>query len=108
MKTTLGKTVIQIGDLIVSYPPYRIIEPITNLVVAEGFSKEADAIAAAHEMNGVADWFGVIKTRAQGGRPNCQDELSRIARSYGAELGTYRSKGVPQICAEVVAHMEKM
>ena|ERR1700686_4810501 len=63
-----------------------IYEPLTDCVVARGFPDNDAALAAAREMNEVADWHGVIKTLARNERPNCQDELKRIAEAHGGKL----------------------
>jgi hypothetical protein len=59
-----------------------------------------------HEMNEAADWVGVIKNRATGGRPNCQDELERIAGAHGGKLGTGGGERIEKVCAEVAAKIE--
>jgi len=95
----------QVGDLVVRRD--RIIEPRTGLRVAGSFPNEAAAIAAATEMNEVADWVGLIKVRAEGGRPNCQDELRAIAERHGGKLGDGGGEGSEVVCAKTVAAIER-
>lgn len=73
----------QVGELVVRRD--RIIEPRTGCRVAHSFPSEQAAINAAQEMNEVADWFGLIKTRSEGNRPNCQDELSGRTEKHRRE-----------------------
>jgi hypothetical protein len=97
---------IPVGELIVYGD--RIIEPRTGCWIACGFPNKAKAIAAANEMNEVADWIGVIKTRAEGGRPNCQDELKRIAEAHGGRLSdNAKDFDTEARCAAAVAKIEK-
>jgi hypothetical protein len=72
------------GDIVVYNR--TIIEPMTNCVIARNFPTDEAAMAAARAMNEVADWHGIIKTLARKQRPNCQDELERIAAAHGGEL----------------------
>lgn len=97
----------KVGELVVRRD--RIIEPRTDCRVASGFPSTEAAIAAAHEMNEVADWFGIIKTRAEGGRrPNCQDELRCIAEKHGGQFANGgRGLGVDKLCAKIVAEVER-
>lgn len=96
----------KVGELVVRRD--RIIEPCTDCRVASGFPSTEAAIAAATEMNEVADWFGVIKTRAEGRRPNCQDELRQIAERHGGKFGDGgKGFGVDKLCAQIVAAVER-
>lgn len=94
---------VSVGELMVQCE--RIIEPKTGCRVAWGFPDKESAIAAAMAMNEVADWFGIIKTRAEGHRPNCQAELQRIAQAYGGFI-TLEAGDAERRCAEVVARFE--
>jgi hypothetical protein len=96
----------QVGDLVVYGG--TIIEPLTGCVVGRGFPDKRAAMAAAKEMNEVADWFGILKTRAEGNRPNCQDELQRIAEVHGGKLGdgAKHQDGTEALCAAAVARVE--
>lgn len=96
---------VPVGDLVVRRD--CIIEPKTGCRVASGFPNRASAIAAATEMNEVTDWFGVIKSRAEGHRPNCQSELERIANLHGGSLYLRQVPGTEKLCAAVVAQMER-
>ncbi len=93
-----------VGDLVVLRD--RISEPKSGLMVASGFPDHSAAIAAARQMNEVADWFGVLKARADGRNPNCIDELERIAAAHGGVLGRKSPKEGAAICAETVARYE--
>lgn len=96
----------RVGELIVMRD--RIIEPRTERRVAHGFPNEGAAVKAAEEMNEVADWFGIIKARAEGMKPNCQEELRAIAERYGGKLSDGASgAGLEELCAKVVAAVER-
>jgi hypothetical protein len=85
---------------------FTITEPLTDCCVAKGFPTEMHAAAAAKEMNKVADWAGIIKTRGQGRRPNCQDELERIVESFGGKLAYGATAATRAICADVAAQLD--
>ena len=74
----------RVGDIVVYNS--TIFEPMTDCCIARYFPTNAAALACAREMNQVADWHGIIKTLAKGERPNCQDELKRIAEAHGGKL----------------------
>jgi hypothetical protein len=96
----------EIGELVVWRD--RIIEPKTGCRVAFGFPSEVAAINAALRMNEVADWFGLLKARAEGHRPNCQDELKRIAEEFGGKIAEgAEGMGVESLCAKAVARFDK-
>lgn len=95
----------KVGDLIVWNR--RIVEPLTGCCVAHSFPSNEKAIAAAGAMNEVADWFGIIKVRAEGKRPNCQDEIERIAVEYGGKLGDGAGEATYNRCASVVSQRER-
>jgi hypothetical protein len=96
---------VAVGELRVYHT--TIIEPLTGLVVAKGFPNGAAALQAAVEMNEVADWFGILKVRAEGRNPNCQDELQRIATKYGGELATNATTATHARAAAVVKQRER-
>ena len=96
---------VPVGELVVRRD--RIIEPKTGCRIASGFPSQQSAIAAATAMNEVADWFGILKTRAEGKRPNCQGELERIAKAYGGQLGGGATVVTQRICVRAVAAREK-
>lgn len=96
-------TELRVGELVVRRD--RIIEPRTGFRVAHGFPSETKAIDAAREMNEVADWFGILKTRAEGGRPNCQSELERIAEAHGGKLADGNPASDAR-CREIVRQVE--
>jgi hypothetical protein len=93
-----------VGDLLVRRN--EIIEPLTGCRVAGGFPNMVSAVNAALRMNDVADWLGVLKTRAAGGLPNCQDELRQIAENFGGKLSDDANKRTEDRCAEIVAAVE--
>jgi hypothetical protein len=95
---------IPVGEIVVYGD--RIVEPKTGCLIARNFPSRDRAIEAARAMNKVADWFGIIKTRAAGGRPNCQDELKRIAEEFGGLFGDDNSDFAVARCAAVVAKNE--
>jgi len=95
---------VTVGDLIVRET--RIVEPRTNCTVARNFPSREKAIAAAREMNEVADWVGVLKTRAEGKRPNCQAELRRIAETHGGSFAENANVATHMLCAAVVESIE--
>lgn len=77
---------VRVGAIVVR--GRTIYEPLSDTVIARGFPSQQNALCAARAMNEVADWLGVLRTRAAGRRPNCQDELAEIARAWGGTLGT--------------------
>src|SRR5258705_631210 len=93
------KADLVVGPLIVrkiGHLGFTIYEAMSGLRVARGFPTAMHAANAAKEMNEVADWLGILKQRAEGGRPNCEGELRRIAESYGGYLrGGARAVGQP-------------
>ncbi len=93
-----------VGDLVVYGD--RIIEPKTGLRVAGNFPSNQKAIEAATAMNEVADWPGIIKCRADGGRPNCQDELKRIAESFGGAFGDGGRGLAEEVCKSVASKLD--
>lgn len=96
----------RVGDLLVRYRD--IIEPRTGLGVARDFPSEVAAISAATEMQMVADFTGLIKVRAEGQRPNCQQELAGIAQKYGGlfcDQG-YRHDEAIAACKRVAEEIE--
>jgi hypothetical protein len=95
---------IPIGDIIVR--GNSIVEPVSTCRIAHGFPSKDAAIKAAQEMNEVADWIGIVKTRAEGRSPNCQDELRRIAEAYGGVLSDGGGQLGEVFCAAVVAKIE--
>jgi len=95
---------LHVGPLIIR--GLRIVEPLTGCTVAHGFQTCMHAADAAKEMNEVADWLGVIKTIADGKRPNCQDELARIAESYGGRLAGRGSSASRAACAHAAEMAE--
>ena len=96
----------QVGDLVVRRD--RIIEPKTGCYVARDFPNEAAAINAALRMNEVADWIGILESRAAGNQLNCQDELRRIAEDFGGKLADgAKVMGVGSICASALARIDK-
>lgn len=96
----------QVGDLTVYNR--TIYEPLTGCVVAQMFPDNTAAIVAAREMNGVADWRGIVKTLAKGERPNCQDELKRIAETHGGKLSdNATASGARPIIKAVADRLEK-
>ena len=96
---------LQVGPLIVhdKMGSAQITEPLSGCRVADGFPTLLQAAAAAKEMNDVADWIGLLETRSEGGRPNCQDELARIAASYGGALSGNATAATQVACARGVA-----
>lgn len=94
----------QVGDLVVRRD--RIIEPITGCRVAYDFPSEAAAINAALRMNEVADWIGLLKTRAERQRPNCQDELRQIAEAFGGKLADGATDRTEAVCAAAISRIE--
>jgi hypothetical protein len=96
----------QVGELVIYNR--RIIEPLSQCCVAHSFPNNDKAAAAAAAMNEVADWFGIIKTRAEGGRPNCQDELERIAIANGGKLGDGAGQETYDRCTSVVQRKEQL
>lgn len=90
----------KVGDLIVRKD--RIYEPLSGCRVAHSFPTEQAAIAAATEMNEVADWVGVLKTRAEGNQPNCQDELERIIKAHGGEIASGSNETIERHIASIV------
>jgi hypothetical protein len=97
----------EVGELVVRRS--TIYEPKTGCRVAYDFPNEAAAVNAALRMNEVVDWFGVIKTRAEGHSPNSQGELRRIAEDFGGKLatGNARSGFAESACANAVAAVER-
>jgi len=95
----------QVGELVVY--ARRVIEPLTGCCVAHSFPDNKKAIAAARAMNEVADWFGIIKTRSEGKRPNCQAEIERIAIEHGGKLGDGAGQSTYDRCASVVSTKER-
>lgn len=97
----------EVGELVVRRT--TIYEPRTGCRVARDFPTEVAAINAALRMNEVADWFGLLKSRAEGHNPNCQDELQRIAEAFGGKLATNnaRSGFAESACANAVAAVER-
>jgi hypothetical protein len=89
-----------VGELVIRRD--RIIEPRSGCCVARYFPTKEAAIAAAKEMNEVADWTGVLKTRAQDGMPNCQTELERIAEKHEGKLATGGGSLSAAICQRAV------
>jgi hypothetical protein len=95
----------RVGDLVVRKD--RIYEPQTGLRVAHSFPTHEAAVAAARAMNEVADWFGVIKTRAEGRLPNCMDELRRIISEHGGTIADGGGIAPEAICADTVSRIER-
>lgn len=94
-----------VGELVV-FNNKIIMEPRTGCTIARDFPNKEAAIKAAEAMNEVADWVGVIKTRAEGGRPNCQDEIERIVREHGGSMGGKADAATVAKCAIVVKQIE--
>lgn len=92
---------VQVGEIVVR--GNRIVEPATGCRIAGGFPSRDAAIRAATAMNEIADWPGVIKTRAENGRPNCLPELERIAKEHGGVIGDGGGAASARRCAAVVA-----
>lgn len=96
----------RVGDLVVYNR--TIMEPLTDCRVASDFPTNDAALAAAREMNEVADWHGIIKTLAKGERPNCQDELKRIAAAHGGKLsGNATASGSRPVIEAAAARLDK-
>lgn len=97
----------QVGDLVVRRR--EIFEPKSGCRVAYEFPNDDAAEKAAAKMNEVADWFGIIKSRAGGINPNCQDELGRIALEFGGKLATgNKNSGIAEArCAEAASAAEQ-
>ena len=91
---------VPVGELVVRRD--QIVEPLSGCRVASGFPNQEAAIAAAREMNEVADWVGILKTRAEDRRPNCQDELKAIAERHGGSLSENGHGGAIELCARAV------
>lgn len=97
---------IRIGEIVVYNR--TILEPMTGCRVAYDFPTKEAAVNAAHEMNEVANWHGILKTLARGERPNCQDELKRIAQSHGGKLSSNATaSGARPFIEAAAARLEK-
>jgi len=93
-----------VGDLVVYGD--RIMEPRTGCCVGRDFPSKEKAIEAAKAMNEVADWPGIIKTRAEGRSPNCQDELRRIAENFGGKIADGGRGLAEQVCQLAAAKID--
>jgi hypothetical protein len=96
--------VVPVGEIVVRGS--AIVEPVSGCFIAAGFPSKAAAVKAAEEMNAVADWIGIVKTRAGGRSPNCQPELQRIAEAHGGRLSDGGGKLGETYCAAVVSRIE--
>ncbi len=96
---------VSVGDIVVRGS--AIVEPVSKCFIATGFPSRGAAIKAAEEMNAVADWIGIVKTRASGKSPNCQPELQRIAEAHGGKLSDGGGIVGQDYCAAVVARIER-
>jgi len=85
-----------------------IFESLTGCCVARYFPTNEAALEAAHEMNEVADWHGIIKTLAKGEKPNCQDELKRISEAHGGKLSdNATASGARPLIEAAAARLDK-
>lgn len=99
---------IAVGQLVVHRrrcEGWSVREPISRVYVAWNFGTRQAAVAAAREMDEIADWWGIVKLVARGEKPNCGGVvLAIIERHGGNRVGP--SAGVRAHCARVVAQRE--